>query len=112
MIGHLSSTCSKPWVCFICQKPDHVVDLCPEWSKPPMVAQYYWSANRGLGFYHIDVGDKGNRFKRWHGIDNLVVLSIEEGIINEDGILENLRELFDADWPWQLKNQNSLSDSC
>lgn len=62
-IGHLSSACGRPKVCFICHQSDHVVDLCPAWSKPPAAAQYYGSANRGLGFYHIDVGDRGNRFK-------------------------------------------------
>lgn len=36
-------------------------------------------------------------------MDNLGVLTIEEGIIDELGIQKNLKELIDADWPWQLK---------
>lgn len=102
-IGHLSSTYRRPRVCFICQSTNHVVDLCPEWKKPPVAAQYYGSANRGLGFYLIDVEARGNRFKNWNGLDNFGILKIEEGEIDEKGILENLKELFDVDWPWQLK---------
>lgn len=102
-IGHLSSACRRPRVCFICQSTNHVVDLCPEWKKPPVAAQYYGSANRGLGFYLIDVEARGNRFKHWNGLDNFGIMKIEEGEIDEKGILENLKELFDVDWPWQLK---------
>jgi hypothetical protein len=39
----------------------------------------------------------------------LGVLSIVEGEIDEDGILENLRELFDKDWNWQLKKTDDAS---
>ncbi|KAG0531040.1 hypothetical protein BDA96_05G240100 [Sorghum bicolor] len=103
-IGHFSSVCSKPKVCFICHKADHVVDLCPEWQKTPKAAQYYGSANRGLGFYHIDVEPRDdNRFSHWLGMDNFGVFTIEEGEIDEEGILENLRELVDRDWAWQLR---------
>jgi hypothetical protein len=31
------------------------VDECPEWKKNQTVVQYYGSANKGLGFYHINV---------------------------------------------------------
>lgn len=57
-IGHFSSACSRPRVCFICHSTNHVVEHCPAWTRPPMAAQYYGSANRGLGFYHIDVEPK------------------------------------------------------
>lgn len=102
-IGHLSSACSKPRVCFICQSTNHAVDMCPEWKKPPVAAQYYGSANRGLGFFYIDVEPRGNRFTHWNGLDNFGLLKIEEGVIDEDGIILNLKELFDDKWPWQLR---------
>jgi hypothetical protein len=76
---HLRSSCKSPRVCFICQQTDHVVDQCPGWNKPPMAAQYYGSANRGLGFYHIDVQPRGNRFRHWSGIDNFWLFTIVEG---------------------------------
>lgn len=69
-VGHLSSACNRPKVCFICRHTDHVVELCPEWLKPPMAAQCYGSASIGLGFYHIDVGARENRFSHWNGMDN------------------------------------------
>lgn len=102
-IGHLSSACSKPRACFICQSTNHVVDLCPEWKKPPIAAQYYGSANRGLGFFFIDVEPRGNRFNHWNGLDNFGLLKIEEGSIDEEGIVMNLKELFGESWPWQLR---------
>lgn len=46
---------------------------------------------------------RDNRFKHWEGMDNFGVISIEEGERDEEGILENLSELFDKDWTWQLK---------
>jgi len=108
-MGHLSSSCNRPKVCFNCRLTDHVVEQCPEWLKPPMAAQYYGSACVGLGFYHIDVGARDNRFSHWNGMDNFGVLSIVEGEMDEAGILENLRELFDKDWNWQLKKTDDTS---
>jgi hypothetical protein len=74
-----------------------------------MAAQYYGSACRGLGFYHIDVNERNNRFRHWNGIDNFRVFTIVEGDIDEEGILENLRDLFDKDWAWQLKKTDEDS---
>ena len=79
------------------------MDLCPEWKKPSVAAQYYGSANRGLGSFYIDVEPKGNRFKHWNGLDNFGLLKIEEGVIDENVILQNLKELFDENCPWRLK---------
>jgi hypothetical protein len=42
-------------------------------------------------------------------MDNFGVLNIVEGQIDEAGILENLRELFDKDWNWQLKKTDDAS---
>lgn len=102
-IGHFSSACSKPRVCFICHSADHVVELCPAWKQPPVTGQYFGSANRGLGFYYIDVEPRGDRFKHWVGMENFGVITIEEGIIDEAGVLENLKLLFDKEWNWQLR---------
>lgn len=105
-IGHLSSACNRPKVCFICHSSKHVVDLCPEWKKQAKSAQYFGSANKGLGFYYIDVEDSEDRFKHWVRLDNFGVITIEKGEIDEEGILKNLRELFDKDWAWQLKKSD------
>jgi len=80
-----------------------VVEHCPAWTGPPMAAQYYGSANRGLGFCHIDVEPRGDRFKHWVGMENFGVVAIEEGVIDEAEVLENLKVLFDKEWNWQLR---------
>lgn len=85
------------------------MEHCPKWNKPPMAAQYYGSANHGVGFYHIDVGARGNRFRHWQGIDNFGVFTIVDGVIDKEGILQNLREFFDKDWNWQLKKIEKAS---
>jgi hypothetical protein len=83
-----------------------MVDVCPEWKKPAQTAQYSGSASKGLGFCYIDVEDRFDRFRHWVGMDNFGVITIEEGDIDEEGILENLRELFDKNWKWQLKKSD------
>lgn len=94
-IGHFSSACTRPRVCFICRSTEHVVDECPEWKKPIQIAQYFGSANKVLGLCYIDVEDREGRFSHWVGMDNFGVITIKEGDIDEEGLLENLRELFD-----------------
>lgn len=61
------------------------------------------SANRGLGFFHMDVEEKSDKFKLWTSFDNCGVLKIEEGIMSQEDIVKNLRRLFDLEWNWQLK---------
>lgn len=60
--GHLCTRCTKPKVCFMCYRKDHIVDRCPEWKKPLTAAQYFGTANTGLGFYHIYVEQREGRF--------------------------------------------------
>jgi hypothetical protein len=48
-----------------------------------------------LGLCYIDVEDREGRFSHWVGMDNFGVITIKEGDIDEEGLLENLRELFD-----------------
>lgn len=36
-------------------------------------------------------------------MDNFGVLTIEEGEIEEEGIIENLKVLIDREWNWQLR---------
>lgn len=107
--GHYSSGCNRPKSCFICHNINHVVDRCPKWQKHQSFAQYYGSANRGLGFYHIDVEPRVGRFKHWVAMDNFGVLAIEEGEMEEEGIKDNLKILYDRDWNWQLRKSGEFS---
>lgn len=67
------------------------------------------SANKGLGFLHIDVVQDESRFKLWTGFDNCGVLTIEEGEMNHDTLLGHLRGLFYANWNWQLRVMDEYS---
>lgn len=42
-------------------------------------------------------------------MDNYGLFSIVRGVIDEAGILENLRVLFDKDWNWHLKKTGDAS---
>lgn len=108
-IGHFSTACKRPKCCFICRQENHVVDKCPEWKKPQTVAQFCGSAKQGLGFYHIDVEPRGNRFSHCKGLDNFGILTIEQGEIGEADIITHLKKLFDERWEWKLRKQDEYS---
>jgi hypothetical protein len=59
-------------------------------EKPAQTAQYFGSASKGLGFYYIDVEDRDDMFSHWIGMDNFGVITIEEGDIDEEGILKGI----------------------
>jgi hypothetical protein len=61
------------------------------------------SAAQGLGFLHVDVVDEGNKSGYMKFLENCAILSIEEGYIEEEEIVEGLQKLFDQNWQWQLK---------
>lgn len=101
--GHFNASYTKPKVCFICFREDHLAEKCPRWKEPYSIAQFMGSSNRGLGFFHVDVEEKPDRFKLWTGFDNCGVFTIEEGVMSQEDIIKNLRMLFEQEWPWQLK---------
>lgn len=100
--GHFNTGCTKPKVCFMCYCKDHIAEGCKEWKKPQLAAQYYGSANRGLGFHHIDVVTREGRFKHWAGFENYGVFTIEEGNLNEEEIIKTLKQQVDKEWAWKL----------
>lgn len=79
-----------------------MVDICPEWKKPPKAAEYLGSANHGLGFLHVDVEGTEEKFKAWSNLDNCRVLTIEEGEMEKEDIIQCLRRMFDKEWKWNL----------
>ncbi|CAO2201094.1 unnamed protein product [Urochloa humidicola] len=66
------------------------------------MAQYYGSANQGLGFYHIDVAPREGRFKHWAGLDNYGIFTVEEGELTEEEIVKALKTQVDKDRQWKL----------
>jgi hypothetical protein len=79
-----------------------VAEACLEWKKPQYATQYYGSANKGLGFYHINVAPRPGRFKHWTGFDNFGVFKVEEGELGEEEIVQTLKAQIDREWQWKL----------
>jgi hypothetical protein len=102
-VGHFSTDCKAPRLCFICQTSSHVGRDCPKWGKPIELAQYLGSATQGLGLFHLDVQDEENKRGYMKFLDNCVVLTVEEGVIEGSEIIENLQRLFDKNWQLFLR---------
>lgn len=103
------STCTKPKVCFICSKHDHLAEVCPRWLEPEKGVQCFGSANKGLGFFHIDVAHQENRFKLWTGFDNCEIFIVKEGVLDPDNLLQLLRAQFDPVCGWQLRSMDEFT---
>jgi hypothetical protein len=58
------------------------------------------SVAQGLGFFHVEVHEEENRMGYLKFVDNCDVLTIEEGEINLEEIVENMQLLFDPKWHW------------
>jgi hypothetical protein len=101
--GHFSTNCQEPRQCFICQTTDHVGRDYLEWLKPLEPAQYLGSAAQGIGFFHVEVSEEVDMSGFLKFLDNYVVLTVEEGFIEEHEIVESLQKIFDQNWQWQLK---------
>jgi hypothetical protein len=90
-VGHFSSDCKEPKLCFICQTSSHVGRECPEWNKPLESVQYLGSAAQGLGFFHVNVSEEANKSGYMKFMENCVVLTVEEGEIAEKEIVDSLQ---------------------
>jgi hypothetical protein len=97
-MGHFSTDCKEPHICFICQRADHLGRDCPKWGKSLESAQYLESAAQGLGFFHVDVAEEVNRSGYMRFLENCVILTVEGGVLGEVEIVENLQKLFDPIW--------------
>jgi hypothetical protein len=54
-LGHYVGLCTRIKTCFICSKTGHHMDNCLMWYSLLPTAQYWGSANPGLGFFHVEV---------------------------------------------------------
>ena len=77
------------------------MDACPEWYKPMPMAQYWGSANVGLGFFHIE--PEGQEAIRWLSIDNVGIVNIEGGEITEQELEQCFTEMWKTNWHWQIR---------
>jgi hypothetical protein len=51
----------------------------------------------------VEVADEASKSGYLKFLDNYVVMTVEEGFIEEHEILESLQKIFDQNWQWQLK---------
>jgi hypothetical protein len=64
------------------------------------MAQFYGSANTGLGFFHVEV-DKPAAVA-WLNLDN-VGIAVVDGDITMDELKQNFSEIWKTNWPWQMR---------
>jgi hypothetical protein len=81
---------------------DHVGRNCHEWEKSMESALYLGSAAQVLGLFHVEVQEEESKGGYLKFLDNCAVLTIE-GEIEVAKIIENLQDLFDKKWHWQLR---------
>jgi hypothetical protein len=53
-----------------------MVSKCPEWKTQQKVAQYFSSANQGLGFLHVEVDSKEDKIRLWDASTTIVSLQL------------------------------------
>ena len=99
--GYFVGLCTKEKCCFICGKPGHHMDVCPEWYKPFPMAQYWGSANTGLGFFHLEVD--GKDAISWLNIDNVGIVNIEGGEISIQELEQCFTDMWKTNWVWQMR---------
>jgi hypothetical protein len=56
--GHYVGLCSRLKMCFMCGKTGHYMDACPLWYSSMPTAQFWGSANTGLGFSMLKLKDQ------------------------------------------------------
>jgi hypothetical protein len=79
--GHYVGLCTMAKICFICGKAGHHMDNCAAWYAPMPTAEYWGSANQGLGFFHVDV--EGLAAVQWLNMDNVGIVVVNEGEISK-----------------------------
>jgi len=77
------------------------MDACPVWNQTHPVAPFYGSANQGLGFYHVEVNEKGP--SQWLNLTNCGVVRVISGQITLVELEKELGDIYCRDWPWQIR---------
>jgi hypothetical protein len=62
----------------------------------------------GIRLFHVEVAEEKNRRGYLKFLDNCAILTVEEGLIDEEAIVENLQRIFDQNWHWQLKEMEDF----
>ncbi|KAM0863086.1 hypothetical protein ACQ4PT_044825 [Festuca glaucescens] len=103
--GHYVGLCTRIKRCFICSRTGHHMDSCHMWYTPLPTAQYWGSANPGLGFFHVEV--EGPEAVQWLNMDNVGVVVVKEGEISSNELEQNFNEMWKVNWFWQIRQIDS-----
>ncbi|KAM0899054.1 hypothetical protein ACQ4PT_021541 [Festuca glaucescens] len=79
----------------------HHMDSCQMWYTPMPTAQYWGSANPGLGFFHVEV--EGPEAMQWLNMDNVGIVVVKDGDISEKELEQNFNEMWKVNWFWQIR---------
>jgi hypothetical protein len=100
-LGHYVGLCTRVKRCFICSKTGHHMDNCLMWYSLLPTAQYWGSANPGLGFFHVEV--EGPEAVQWLNMDNVGVVVVKEGEISAEELEKNFNDMWKVNWFWQIR---------
>ncbi|KAM0880628.1 hypothetical protein ACQ4PT_033462 [Festuca glaucescens] len=103
--GHYGGLCTRVKRCFICSRIGHHMDSCHMWYTPLPTAQYWGSANPGLGFFHVEV--EGLEAVQWLHMDNVGIVVVKEGEISANELEQNFNEMWKVNWFWQIRQIDS-----
>jgi hypothetical protein len=62
------------------------------WYTNMPTAQYWCSANQGLGFFHVEVD--GPQVMQWLNMDNVWIMVINDGEISAKEIYQNFTKIW------------------
>jgi hypothetical protein len=77
------------------------MDNCLMWYNLLPTAQYWGSANPGLGFFHVDV--EGPEAVQWLNMDNVGVAMVKEGEISAEELEKCFNDMWKVNWFWQIR---------
>jgi hypothetical protein len=100
-LGHYVGLCTRVKRCFICSKTGHHMDNCLMWYSLLPTAQYWGSANPGLGFFHVEV--EGPEAVQWLNMDNVGVVVVKDGEISAEELEKNFNDMWKVNWFWQIR---------
>jgi hypothetical protein len=104
-LGHYVGLCTGIKRCFICSRTGHHMDSCHMWYSLLPTAQYWGSANPGLGFFHVEV--EGPEAVQWLNMDTVGVVVVKEGEISISKLVKSFNEMCKVNWFWQIRQLDS-----
>ncbi|KQJ87457.1 hypothetical protein BRADI_4g11253v3 [Brachypodium distachyon] len=101
--GHFQASCPFPASCISCKKDGHATVLCPTKGKKAELSLLGFGIP-GQGFYHLKLATSGDDEKA----SNSVLVSVQTTQISSQLLEDELKNLFEEEWDWQVKQLSDL----